>query len=120
MHYNLILQRGRKRHNSDRSEDGYHSDGDYQDQDPDYRMEQEEESKTIMLRGLSLNVIEEDVRIPMGSCKSTTPIMTTSGLRFKLRNSFERLVSCVSDPGCPGAAAGTPACGHPSDEEENR
>ncbi|XP_045079942.1 RNA-binding protein 5-A-like [Coregonus clupeaformis] len=53
----VFLQRGRK---SDRSEDGYLSDGDYQEQD--YKMELgEEESKAIMLRGLSLQVTEEDI-----------------------------------------------------------
>ncbi|XP_067094791.1 RNA-binding protein 5-like isoform X1 [Osmerus mordax] len=67
-------ERGRKRHNSDRSEDGYHSDGDYQDQDPDYRMEQEEESKTIMLRGLSLNVIEEDIRVALEQLQGPQPV----------------------------------------------
>uniref|UniRef100_A0A672ZQ20 RNA-binding protein 5-like n=1 Tax=Sphaeramia orbicularis TaxID=375764 RepID=A0A672ZQ20_9TELE len=53
----ILPQRGRKRRNSDRSEDEY--DGDYLEQD--YKMEQEEESKTIMLRGLSLHVTEDDV-----------------------------------------------------------
>lgn len=52
-----LQQRGRKRRNSDRSDDEY--DGDYADQD--YKPEQEEESKTIMLRGLSLHVTEDDV-----------------------------------------------------------
>lgn len=52
-----LQQRGRKRRNSDRSDDEY--DGDYPDQH--YKMEQEEESKTIMLRGLPLHVIEDDV-----------------------------------------------------------
>lgn len=54
-------QRERKRQNSDRSEEGYHSDGDYPEQD--YREEpgEEKESKTIMLRGLSLHVTEGDV-----------------------------------------------------------
>lgn len=50
-------QRGRKRHNSDRSDDEF--DGDFPEQD--YRMEQEEESRTIMLRGLSLHLTEDDV-----------------------------------------------------------
>ncbi|XP_044028301.1 RNA-binding protein 5-like [Siniperca chuatsi] len=50
-------ERGRKRHNSDRSEDEY--DGDYPDQH--YKMEQQEESKTIILRGLPLHVIEDDI-----------------------------------------------------------
>uniref|UniRef100_A0A673ZSJ2 G-patch domain-containing protein n=1 Tax=Salmo trutta TaxID=8032 RepID=A0A673ZSJ2_SALTR len=46
------------RHNSDRSEDGYLSDDDYQQQDN--KMERgEEESKAIMLRGLSLQIKEE-------------------------------------------------------------
>lgn len=54
-------QRERKRQNSDRSEEGYHSDGDYPEQD--YREEpgEEKESKTIMLRGLSLHITEGDV-----------------------------------------------------------
>ena len=52
-----LQKRGRKRRNSDRSDDEY--DGDYPDQD--YKMDQEEESKTIMLRGLSLHVTEDDV-----------------------------------------------------------
>lgn len=54
-------QRERKRRNSDRSEDGYHSDGDYPDQD--YRREpgDDRKSKTIMLWGLSPHITEEDV-----------------------------------------------------------
>uniref|UniRef100_A0A671XPZ7 RNA binding motif protein 5 n=1 Tax=Sparus aurata TaxID=8175 RepID=A0A671XPZ7_SPAAU len=54
-------QRERKRRNSDRSEDGYHSDGDYPEQD--YRREpgEEKKSKTIMLWGLSPHVTEDDV-----------------------------------------------------------
>lgn len=54
-------QRERKRRNSDRSEDGYHSDGDYPDQD--YRREpgEDKKSKTIMLGGLAPHVTEEDV-----------------------------------------------------------
>lgn len=56
----FFLQRGRMHHNSDRSEDGYLSDDDYQQQDN--KMERgEEESKAIMLRGLSLQIKEEDV-----------------------------------------------------------
>lgn len=53
-----LQQRGRKRRNSDRSDEEY--EGDYPEQD--YKMEQEEESKTIMLRGLSVHVTEDDVR----------------------------------------------------------
>ncbi|KAG7244674.1 hypothetical protein INR49_029693 [Caranx melampygus] len=52
--------RERKRRNSDRSEDGYHSDGDYPEQD--YRRDsgEEKKSKTIMLWGLSPHVTEDD------------------------------------------------------------
>uniref|UniRef100_A0A7N8WZU0 RNA binding motif protein 5 n=1 Tax=Mastacembelus armatus TaxID=205130 RepID=A0A7N8WZU0_9TELE len=55
--------RERKRRNSDRSEDGYHSDGDYPEQD--YRREpgDEKKSKTIMLWGLSPHVTEDDVSL---------------------------------------------------------
>ncbi|XP_069592098.1 RNA-binding protein 5-like isoform X1 [Ranitomeya imitator] len=53
----------RERRNSDRSEDGYHSDGDYTDHDyrNDYYVD-EKESKTIMLRGLPINISESDIR----------------------------------------------------------
>ncbi|RXM95652.1 RNA-binding protein 5 [Acipenser ruthenus] len=56
-------ERERKRRNSDRSEDGYHSDGDYQEQDFRGEMGEEKESKTIMLRGLPLDVIESDKQL---------------------------------------------------------
>ncbi|XP_036388947.1 RNA-binding protein 5 [Megalops cyprinoides] len=61
----------RKRRNSDRSEDGYHSDGDEQD----YRgeMGEEKESKTIMLRGLSLNVTEAEVRAALEQLEGPQP-----------------------------------------------
>lgn len=61
----VLKQRERKRRNSDRSEDGYHSDGDYQEQD--YRREpgDEKKSKTIMLGGLSSHVTEDDVSIQL-------------------------------------------------------
>lgn len=63
----FFKQRERKRRNSDRSEDGYHSDGDYQEQD--YRREpgDDKKSKTIMLGGLSSQTTEEDVNI-FGLC----------------------------------------------------
>uniref|UniRef100_A0A8C9VKB9 RNA binding motif protein 5 n=1 Tax=Scleropages formosus TaxID=113540 RepID=A0A8C9VKB9_SCLFO len=63
----------RKRRNSDRSEDGYHSDGDYPDQD--YRGEpgEEKESKTIMLRGLSLQVTEAEVRAAIDQLEGPKP-----------------------------------------------
>uniref|UniRef100_A0A3B4UGX2 RRM domain-containing protein n=1 Tax=Seriola dumerili TaxID=41447 RepID=A0A3B4UGX2_SERDU len=63
-------ERGRKRRNSDRSDDEY--DGDYPDQD--YRMEQEEESKTIMLRGLSLHVTEDDIRTALEQLQGPQPV----------------------------------------------
>lgn len=53
----FLLQRSRKRRSSSRSDDEY--DGEYPEQD--YKMEQEEESKTIMLRGLPVHVTEDDV-----------------------------------------------------------
>ncbi|XP_039972388.1 RNA-binding protein 5-like isoform X2 [Xiphias gladius] len=63
-------ERGRKRRNSDRSDDEY--DGDYLDQD--YKMEQEEESKTIMLRGLSLHVTEDDIRTALEQLQGPQPV----------------------------------------------
>uniref|UniRef100_A0A8C4GW13 RNA binding motif protein 5 n=1 Tax=Dicentrarchus labrax TaxID=13489 RepID=A0A8C4GW13_DICLA len=63
-------ERGRKRRNSDRSDDEY--DGDYPDQH--YKMEQEEESKTIMLRGLPLNVIEDDIRSALEQLEGPHPV----------------------------------------------
>ncbi|KAM7005781.1 RNA-binding protein 5-like isoform 2-T2 [Tautogolabrus adspersus] len=68
--YVFLQQRGRKRRNSDRSEDEY--DGDYLDQDNN--MEQEEESKTIMLRGLSLHVTEEDIRSALEQLQGPQPV----------------------------------------------
>ncbi|KAF7659436.1 hypothetical protein LDENG_00297990 [Lucifuga dentata] len=63
-------ERGRKRRNSDRSDDEY--DGDYPDQD--YRTEQEEESKTIMLRSLSLHVTEDDIRTALEHLPGPQPV----------------------------------------------
>uniref|UniRef100_A0A8C8G7H9 RNA binding motif protein 5 n=1 Tax=Oncorhynchus tshawytscha TaxID=74940 RepID=A0A8C8G7H9_ONCTS len=66
-------ERRRKRHNSDRSEDGYQSDGDYQEQD--YKMELgQEESKTIMLRGLSLYVTEEAIQAALEQLQGPQPV----------------------------------------------
>ncbi|CAB1314630.1 unnamed protein product, partial [Coregonus sp. 'balchen'] len=67
-------QRERKRRNSDRSEDGYHSDGEFPEQD--YRGEpgEEKESKTIMLRGLSLHVTEGDIRAALDQLEGPQPI----------------------------------------------
>lgn len=63
-------ERGRKRRNSDRSDDEY--DGDYPDHH--YKMEPEEESKTIMLRGLPLNVIEDDIRSALEQLEGPQPV----------------------------------------------
>lgn len=58
----IINQRERERRNSDRSEDGYHSDGDYGEHDYRHDISDERESKTIMLRGLPITITESDVR----------------------------------------------------------
>lgn len=58
----IVSQRERERRNSDRSEDGYHSDGDYGEHDYRHDISDERESKTIMLRGLPITITESDVR----------------------------------------------------------
>nr|XP_046239801.1 RNA-binding protein 5-B-like isoform X2 [Scatophagus argus] len=63
-------ERGRRRRSSDRSED--ESDGDCQDQH--HKREQEEESKTIMLRGLPSNVTEEDIRLALEQLQGPQPV----------------------------------------------
>ncbi|XP_070758435.1 RNA-binding protein 5-like [Enoplosus armatus] len=63
-------ERGQKRRNSDRSDDEY--DGEYPDQH--YKMEPEEESKTIMLRGLPLHVIEDDIRSALEQLQGPHPM----------------------------------------------
>ncbi|XP_030585977.1 RNA-binding protein 5-like isoform X2 [Archocentrus centrarchus] len=64
-------ERSRKRHSSDRSDDEY--DGEYPEQD--YRMEQEEEeSKTVMLRGLPVHVTEEDIRTALEQLEGPQPV----------------------------------------------
>lgn len=66
--------RERKRRNSDRSEDGYHSDGDYPEQD--YRRDsgEEKKSKTIMLWGLSPHVTEDDIRFAIDQLEGPQPV----------------------------------------------
>uniref|UniRef100_A0A8C7P1X5 RNA binding motif protein 5 n=1 Tax=Oncorhynchus mykiss TaxID=8022 RepID=A0A8C7P1X5_ONCMY len=63
-----------ERRNNDGAEEGYHSDGDYPEQD--YRGEpgEEKESKTIMLRGLSLHVTEGDIRAALDQLEGPQPI----------------------------------------------
>ncbi|XP_070697611.1 RNA-binding protein 5-like [Pempheris klunzingeri] len=63
-------ERDRKRHGSDRSDDEY--DGDYPDQH--YRMEPEEENETIMLRGLPLDVLEDDIRLAIEQLQGPHPV----------------------------------------------
>ncbi|XP_017263865.1 RNA-binding protein 5 isoform X2 [Kryptolebias marmoratus] len=67
-------QRERKRRNSDRSEDGYHSDGDYAEHD--YRRDpgDEKKSKTIMLGGLSPHTSEEDIRYAIDQLEGPQPV----------------------------------------------
>ncbi|XP_063071515.1 RNA-binding protein 5 isoform X2 [Engraulis encrasicolus] len=67
-------ERGRKRRCSDGSDEGHHSDGDYCEQD--YRGEpgEEKESKTIMLRGLSLTVTEQDIRAALEQLEGPQPM----------------------------------------------
>lgn len=62
---NLFLQRGRKRRGSDCSDEGHHSDGDYSEHDYRGDPADEKESKTIMLRGLPVNITEADVSTQM-------------------------------------------------------
>ncbi|KAJ0023789.1 hypothetical protein NQD34_003688, partial [Periophthalmus magnuspinnatus] len=61
---------GRKRRHSNDSDDEY--DMDYPDQDG--RMESDEESKTIMLRGLSLHVTEDDIRTALEHLPGPQPV----------------------------------------------
>ncbi|KAJ0068485.1 hypothetical protein NL108_008435 [Boleophthalmus pectinirostris] len=63
-------ERGRKRRHSNDSDDEY--DMDYPDQDG--RMESDEESKTIMLRGLSLHVTEDDIRTALEQLPGPQPV----------------------------------------------
>ncbi|MBZ3877339.1 RNA-binding protein 5 [Sciurus carolinensis] len=56
-------ERERERRNSDRSEDGYHSDGDYGEHDYRHDISDERESKTIMLRGLPITITESDKKL---------------------------------------------------------
>lgn len=57
----VSVQRSRKRRSSDCSDDGHHSDGDYSEHDYRGDPADEKESKTIMLRGLPVNITETDV-----------------------------------------------------------
>ncbi|KAJ7316660.1 hypothetical protein JRQ81_002822 [Phrynocephalus forsythii] len=63
----------RERRNSDKSEDGYHSDGDYGEHDYRNDINDEKESKTIMLRGLPITVTDYDIREIIESCEGPRP-----------------------------------------------
>ncbi|NXS18845.1 RBM5 protein, partial [Mystacornis crossleyi] len=67
------FQRERERRNSDKSEDGYHSDGDYGEHDYRNDINDEKESKTIMLRGLPITVTENDIRELIESFEGPQP-----------------------------------------------
>ncbi|NXQ81161.1 RBM5 protein, partial [Nyctibius grandis] len=66
-------ERERERRNSDKSEDGYHSDGDYGEHDYRNDINDEKESKTIMLRGLPITVTESDIRELIESFEGPQP-----------------------------------------------
>ncbi|TRY66835.1 hypothetical protein DNTS_004777 [Danionella cerebrum] len=67
-------ERGRKRRNSDGSDDGHQSDGEYSEHD--YRGEpgDEKESKTIMLRGLPINTTEAEIRTAIEVMEGPKPM----------------------------------------------
>ncbi|KAB1264091.1 RNA-binding protein 5 [Camelus dromedarius] len=79
--------------NSDRSEDGYHSDGDYGEHDYRHDISDERESKTIMLRGLPITITESDIREMMESFEGPQP----ADVRLMKRKTGESLLSsCCS------------------------
>uniref|UniRef100_I3KS35 RNA binding motif protein 5 n=1 Tax=Oreochromis niloticus TaxID=8128 RepID=I3KS35_ORENI len=65
-------ERGRKRRSSSRSDDEY--DGEYLEQDYKMEQEEEEESKTIMLRGLPVHVTEDDIRTALEQLQGPQPV----------------------------------------------
>ncbi|XP_017335495.1 RNA-binding protein 5 isoform X3 [Ictalurus punctatus] len=67
-------ERGRKRRSSDCSEDGHHSDGDYSEHDYRGDPADEKESKTIMLRGLPVNITETDIRAAIDQLEGPQPM----------------------------------------------
>ncbi|XP_056462750.1 RNA-binding protein 5 isoform X1 [Gadus chalcogrammus] len=69
-----IYQRERKRRNSDRSEDGYHSDGDYPEQDFRREAGDDRKSKTIMLWGLPHNITEDEIRGAIEPLEGPQPV----------------------------------------------
>ncbi|XP_046706709.1 RNA-binding protein 5 isoform X2 [Silurus meridionalis] len=67
-------ERGRKRRSSDCSDDGHHSDGDYSEHDYRGDPADEKESKTIMLRGLPVNITEADIRAAIDQLEGPQPM----------------------------------------------
>ncbi|MCJ8729342.1 hypothetical protein PDJAM_G00105020 [Pangasius djambal] len=67
-------ERGRKRRSSDCSDDGHHSDGDYSEHDYRGDPADEKESKTIMLRGLPVNITETDIRAAIDQLEGPQPM----------------------------------------------
>nr|XP_020463514.1 RNA-binding protein 5-B-like [Monopterus albus] len=65
-------ERGRKRRCSDRTDDEY--DGENPDQDYKMEQEEEEESKTIMLRSLPFHATEEDIRLAFEQLQGPQPV----------------------------------------------
>lgn len=82
-------ERERERRNSDRSEDGYHSDGDYGEHDYRHDISDERESKTIILRGLPITITENDIRETMQSFEGPQP----ADVRLMKRKTGESLLS---------------------------
>ncbi|XP_032892967.1 RNA-binding protein 5 isoform X1 [Amblyraja radiata] len=69
---NSEIDRYQERRNSDRSDGGYHSDGDYRDTDRN-DLNNEQESKTIMLRGLPSLSTEDDIRTVLETYDGVQP-----------------------------------------------
>lgn len=122
-----VKQRERKRRNSDRSEDGYHSDGDYADHD--YRRDpgNDKKSKTIMLGGLSPQTSEEDVSFFFSFFMFFFFLFTHTFNYMKcimkciqLLNCNVLLSVCCLDSFRHRSTRGTPASRCQADEKENR
>ncbi|XP_060775280.1 RNA-binding protein 5 isoform X2 [Neoarius graeffei] len=67
-------ERSRKRRSSGCSDDGHHSDGDYSEHDYRGDPTDEKESKTIMLRGLPVNITETDIRAAIDQLEGPQPM----------------------------------------------
>ncbi|XP_062853587.1 RNA-binding protein 5 isoform X2 [Trichomycterus rosablanca] len=67
-------ERGGKRRSSDGSDDGHHSDGDYSEHDYRGDPADENDSKTIMLRGLPGNTTEADIQAAIEKLEGPQPM----------------------------------------------